>query len=129
MREIKKFIVHCADTPSHMDIGVKEIRKWHTDSKPDGNGWSDIGYHYVIRRNGELEIGRPIERSGAHTRGHNEDSVGICLVGRHYFTSEQFMALQTLYTAFQSLYGNIPCYGHKDFDSGKTCPNFEVREK
>ena len=60
-----------------MDIGVKEIRKWHVDE----NKWSDIGYHDVIRRNGAIETGRPLEKPGAHAKGHNQNAIGICLVG------------------------------------------------
>ena len=60
-----------------MDIDAETIRDWHVN----GNGWSDIGYHYVIKRNGLVEAGRPVSISGAHAKGHNADSIGICLVG------------------------------------------------
>jgi N-acetylmuramoyl-L-alanine amidase len=69
-------VVHCAATKASMDIGAKEIRRWHKD-----RGWDDIGYHYVIRRNGDVEIGRPENAVGAHVAGKNSTSVGICLVG------------------------------------------------
>ena len=76
MRDIKKIIIHCSATSAEMDIGAKEIAQWHKD-----RGWSDIGYHFVIRRDGTIEHGRPVERPGAHARHHNNDSIGICLVG------------------------------------------------
>ena len=58
-----------------MDIGLNEIRKWHLDL-----GWRDVGYHYIIRRNGEVELGRSIRDTGSHARGYNHKSVGLCLV-------------------------------------------------
>ena len=80
MREIKKIIVHCAATPPSMNIGAKEIRDWHM-SPSKTTPFSDIGYHYVIRRNGEIEKGRDISIAGAHAFGHNFNSIGVCLVG------------------------------------------------
>ena len=59
-----------------MDIGAKEIKAWHK-----GKGWKDIGYHYVIRLNGKVELGRPLEKMGSHVVGYNRDSVGVCYVG------------------------------------------------
>jgi len=73
---IQKLIIHCADTPPNMDVGAEEIRRWHVE----GNGWSDIGYHYVIRRCGLIETGRDESTPGAHVRGHNTGSIGVCMV-------------------------------------------------
>ena len=81
MRQIDHIIVHCSYTPPSMDIGAETIREWHTLPKPKGRGWSDIGYHWVIRRNGTVEAGRSEERAGAHAKGYNQDSIGICLIG------------------------------------------------
>ncbi len=64
MRKINKIIVHCTATQEGKEISVDTIRKWHVD----GRGWSDIGYHYIISLDGLTEVGRPIERSGAHTK-------------------------------------------------------------
>ena len=69
MRRIDSIIIHCTASPDYMDIGVKEIDRWHKD-----RGWSQIGYHYVVRRNGEIERGRPIEQQGAHAKGANQTS-------------------------------------------------------
>lgn len=137
MRQIDTVIVHCSATPPGRDIGVKEIRDWHVND----NGWSDIGYHYVIRRDGTLEIGRPIHRAGAHTKGHNEGSIGICLVGgtRSYtqthkrepefnFTYRQLHKLLVLITDAKSQYDIKRVAGHRDFDDGKACPCFNVGE-
>lgn len=131
MRPIKKIIIHCADTYPNMDIGVKEINKWHLD-----RGWSEIGYHDVIRRDGRIEIGRNIHLSGAHTKGHNQDSIGVCMVGGksqdnrpdNNFTEKQFKSLAQLIRMYRVTYGvDLPVYGHSDFSDYKTCPNFNVK--
>jgi len=72
MRRITKIILHCTATPEGRDVSVDEIRQWHLD-----RGWSDIGYHYVIDINGNLQDGRPLTRAGAHVRGYNKGSIGI----------------------------------------------------
>ena len=70
---VKNAILHCSATPAGRPHNAAEIRRWHVD----GNGWSDIGYHYVILIDGTVEAGRPLWRKGAHTKGHNND-IGIC---------------------------------------------------
>ena len=77
MREIKKVIVHCADTPEGRDVKTEEIKRWHTQER----GWSDIGYHWVVELDGSVHAGRDEETPGAHCRGHNSDSIGVCYVG------------------------------------------------
>jgi N-acetyl-anhydromuramyl-L-alanine amidase AmpD len=107
-----------------MDIGVKEIRQWHTDPKPKGRGWRDVGYHYVIRINGTLEKGRELDVVGSHVAGHNIDSIGICLVGRDSFSYEQYhnlcLLLKSLMAQFKLEPKNV--FGHREFDKGKACP-------
>ena len=76
MRKINKIIVHCTATQEGRDIGVEWCRKVHLRK-----GWKDVGYHFVIRLDGKVEEGRPIEMSGAHTKGHNWDSIGVCYAG------------------------------------------------
>lgn len=126
-----KLIVHCSATKPSMDIGAREIRIWHKT----GNGWLEIGYHYVIRRNGEVENGRPDDVVGAHCHGHNLDSVGICLVGgideegnsAENFTKEQFDALRETLLQLQTKYSNAKVFGHRDF-AAKDCPCFDVHD-
>ena len=77
MRKINKLIVHCTATPEFKDFTLEDVRGWHVK----GNGWSDIGYHYLIRLDGTVELGRPVKKSGAHVAGHNKDSIGIAYVG------------------------------------------------
>lgn len=135
MRELKEIIVHCSATKPDMDIGADEIKKWHTDPKPEGNGWSDIGYHYVIRRNGNLEMGRELALAGAHAKGRNANSIGVCLVGGldkngksdANFTLPQYATLNSLIGELKQTYGEMPVIGHRDVpDSGKDCPCFDV---
>lgn len=106
MREITHIILHCTATPAELDIGAADIRQWHLD-----RGWSDIGYHYIVRRNGAVEQGRPLERPGAHCREMNSHSIGVALVGgvaedgrtpEDNFTQAQMLAARDL---VQSLMG------------------------
>ena len=123
MRTIDTVIVHCADTPESMDIGYKEIYKWHVEE----NGWDDVGYHYIIRRDGIVERGRGESVAGAHCRGKNQSSIGICLVGRNRFTREQFHSLRQLVDDIEARYSIKEVTGHYKY-SDKTCPNINVEE-
>lgn len=131
---VEKVIIHAADTPAGMDVGVEEIRRWHVE----GNGWSDIGYHYVIRRNGQIELGRDLdndgdveEHQGAHVYGHNLGTLGICMVGGKpdcNYTAAQWRSLAWLVRDILGRHGLTvsDVYGHREFDSGKTCPQFDA---
>ncbi len=133
MRDIKGIIIHCSATKPDMDIGVEEINKWHLM-----RGWSGIGYHYVIRRDGKLENGRDIEKNGAHVKGHNKGTIGICLVGgidsrqnpENNFTDAQFKTLQELIEGMvfePYVKGGAYIKGHNEFSS-KACPSFNVQD-
>lgn len=123
-------MVHCSATKPSMDIGKKEIDTWHRQ-----RGWLMIGYHYVIRRNGEVEVGRELEAIGAHVQDHNHDSLGICLVGgindsgdpEQNFTEEQYNALATLLYQLKVVYPDAQVKGHRNF-AAKACPSFDVEE-
>lgn len=128
-RKIERIIVHGADTPEDMDVGVNAIRQWHTDPKPKGNGWDDIGYHFVIRRDGTREVGRDFDTPGAHCRGYNKTSVGICLAGgkpRFNYTRSQLTALEQLIYELLDQHPKARVHGHHTFDPTKTCPLFDV---
>lgn len=129
-RAITKYIVvHCAATKPTMDIGLREIRQWHRE-----RGWLDIGYHYVIRRDGTVETGRPQEVIGAHVEGHNYESLGICMAGgidakgkpENNFTPAQFESLRTLLDKLKVDYPSAKIVGHRDLDPKKACPSFDV---
>lgn len=130
MREINFIILHCAATKPSMDIGVKEIRKWHVEER----GWQDIGYHYVIRRDGTLEKGRDEAVKGAHCANHNYNSIGICLVGgmaqhsskaEDNFLKPQFDTLAKLIRDLRTRYPLARICGHNEF-ANKDCPVFDV---
>lgn len=122
MRKIDKIIIHCADTPDDKDFDIKDIDLWHKE-----NGWDGCGYHKVIKRNGEIETGRADDVEGIHCKGHNKDSIGICLIGRRKFTKEQLKSLRDLINDYKNKYPGAILYGHNEL-SKKTCPNFKVKE-
>lgn len=138
-------IVHCSATGPANDIGADEIRRLHASSKgtmvewnggwEEAFGWSDIGYHQVIRRNGKLEFGRAPMAVGAHAKGFNTSSVGICLVGGinasgradSNFTRAQWHRLEMAVSAYKNLYPDAVVIGHRDLPGVvKECPSFDV---
>jgi len=131
MRLIDKIIIHCSATPEGRDVSTEEIRQWHLD-----RGWSDIGYHYVIEIDGTVGDGRPVEIAGAHAKGHNGKSIGVCYVGgvdadmepKDTRTQEQKEALDDLIRDLLEEYPDAEVYGHRDF-SDKACPSFDAREE
>lgn len=125
----KYLVVHCAATKPTMDIGLREIRQWHRE-----RGWLDIGYHFVIRRDGTVETGRPQGVVGAHVEGHNSESLGVCMAGginaqgkpENNFTEAQFESLRTLLDKLKVDYPSAKVVGHRDLDPRKACPSFDV---
>lgn len=126
MREIKKIIIHCSDTPDDIHYDIEHIRDWHVN----GNKWTDVGYHYVVTRMGDVQEGRRVERTGAHTKGHNHDSIGVCWVGRHKTSPRQYRALKELCATLLKKYklDIYALFGHNNFTSEKTCPNISVEK-
>jgi N-acetyl-anhydromuramyl-L-alanine amidase AmpD len=128
---VKYIVVHCSATPEHMDIGAEEISRWHR-----GKGWVTIGYHFVIRRDGELEHGRSIDSVGAHVQGRNKESVGVCLVGgtdidfqpENNFTDPQFETLKEILRELIAEFPNAKIVGHHELDAWKDCPSFDVQK-
>ena len=132
MRNINKIIVHCSATPEGRDVSVDTIRKWHVED----NGWSDIGYHWVITLSGAIEKGRPESRSGAHAKGHNKNSVGVCYVGgvdsdmnpKDTRTDAQKETLKCLLEDLRERYPQAEIIGHRDVSS-KDCPSFDAKKE
>jgi N-acetylmuramoyl-L-alanine amidase len=122
MRKLNRVIIHCSDSDIKGHDNIETIRKWHVEER----GWNDVGYHFFIQSNGNIQDGRPLSKVGAHTVGHNADSVGICLHGRKNFTQEQFNSLRRLVIALSSDYGALSIHGHCEF-APKTCPNFDYK--
>lgn len=128
MRKINKIILHCSATQEDKNFTVEDIDKWHKK-----NGWDCCGYHYVIHLDGSVHLGRPIEKSGAHCFGQNQDSIGICYIGgldknnkaKDTRTRDQKIGLLKLVKTLLNKYGlsinNVYC--HRDF-AKKECPCF-----
>jgi len=141
MREITEIILHTSATDESWMRGhslknkVAEIRRWHTDPPPKGRGWRDIGYHFICDLDGAVMAGRPLEQVGAHVKGRNAGTVGICLIGKRggkradkfldNFTEKQEAALVELIRALQQRFGKVPVTGHNQY-ANKECPCFDV---
>jgi N-acetylmuramoyl-L-alanine amidase len=131
-RKIDKIIIHCAATPEGRDVKMETIKSWHVK----GNGWSDIGYHYVIELDGSVKAGRPLHRSGAHTKGHNATSIGICYVGgmdkdkkpKDTRTEAQRKAMDQLVDDLKMEHPTASVHGHNEF-AAKACPSFDVSKE
>lgn len=137
MRPVNEIIVHCSATRPDWMAGhamsdkVNEIRRWHVSDRK----WSDIGYHYLIDRNGTVATGRPVEKIGAHVQGHNTGTIGVCLIGGHgssetdqfsqHFTAHQDKALRHLLADLQHRYKIRKVTGHNQY-AAKACPGFNV---
>jgi len=129
---IRKIIIHCSATREGQDISADEIRGWHK-----AKGWSDIGYHYIISLDGTISKGREDNIPGAHCRGHNGNSLGICYIGgveqdgktpKDTRTDEQKESLETLLTVLKIQHPESKVHGHRDF-SPKACPSFDATEE
>lgn len=135
-RTINEIIIHCADTPRDwkstrpLSEKIAEIRSWHL-----ARGFSDIGYHWIIDRNGEIGRGRPESTMGAHVAGRNSHSIGICLLGgkgtterdlfHQHFTSTQDLKLRALMKQIRARHSITKISGHNEY-AAKACPGFRV---
>ena len=126
-------ILHCSATREGQDVKAKTIKQWHKD-----RGFDDIGYHYVIDLDGTIEKGREEDLVGAHCKGHNATSIGICYVGgcdknmkpKDTRTPEQKRSMLSLVRKLVNKY-KIPVtqiWAHHDFDKHKACPSFDISE-
>ena len=119
---IELLVVHCSDTDNKNNVTALDIHKMHLNF-----GWDGIGYHKVILRSGKIENGRPEYWVGAHVKGKNDISLGVCLIGRDIFTNKQFNSLENILKRWKVLYPNAKIIGHYNTgETKKTCPNFDV---
>ena len=144
MRNIDSIIVHCSATKAGLDFTATDIDRWHRE-----RGFNGIGYHYVIRLDGKLEKGRDVTLAGAHCKGWNERSVGICYIGgldengrpTDTRTNVQNRVLYQIIMDLQREYNILQVLGHRDtspdlngdgviepYEYVKACPCFDVRE-
>ena len=128
-RKITEIIVHCSATPEGRDFTVDDITRWHRQ-----RGFSTIGYHYVIYRDGSVARGRDVNTAGAHCYGHNANSIGVCYIGglatdgktpKDTRTPEQKATLMMLLGKLRALYPSATIHGHRDF-AAKACPSFDA---
>jgi N-acetylmuramoyl-L-alanine amidase len=132
MKSIEYIAIHCSATQAKSKLTAKDIDLMHRK-----RGWFSIGYHYVIRRDGVVEDGRPMPKMGAHVSGYNDVAVGVCLVGgvdanlkpENNFTAWQMASLAELVIKLKKEYPDAVVQGHRDFPNvAKACPCFEVKE-
>lgn len=127
-RNITEIIVHCSATQEGKDYTVDNIRQWHL-----ARGFNDIGYHYVIYRDGSIHTGRDESVIGAHCTGHNSNSIGVCYIGgvdknnnpKDTRTKEQKIALLSILKELKIKYPKAKIHSHKDF-ANKACPSFDA---
>lgn len=131
-RRITEIIVHCTATPEGKDFTIKDITAWHKQ-----RGFSTIGYHYVVYRDGSVHTGRDVNVAGAHCTGHNAHSIGVCYVGglakdgktpKDTRTNVQKASLEILLRKLRTLYPTAKIYGHNTF-STKACPCFDATKE
>jgi len=124
-RKVDRIFVHCSASDNAAHDNVATMRDWHVN----GNGWSDVGYHYFIRKSGQLENGRPVGTTPAAQGGNNTGTIAICLHGlaESKFTEAQFATLKALCVEINNAYsGNVTFHGHKEV-AAKACPVFDYK--
>lgn len=131
MRRIDKIIVHCSATPEGEDFSVEQLTAIHRQQ-----GFQTIGYHYVVYRDGICHAGRPLAMVGAHCKGHNANSIGVCYIGgvakdgrppKDTQTADQRQALARLLHMLHSQFPSAALHGHQEF-ANKECPSFDCHE-
>lgn len=131
MRDINKIILHCSATREGDDsVNVDVIDRWHK-----ARGWSGCGYHFVVLLDGTIQFGRPVHKIGAHVKGENVGSIGVCYIGgvekdgktpKDTRTSEQIASLLEVFRFLQKCFPGSTIHGHNEF-STKACPSFDVQ--
>lgn len=129
-KNIRKIFIHCSATPEGRDISAATIRSWHLKQ-----GWSDIGYHFVIRLDGSVEKGRDESKVGSHVKGQNTGSIGVVYVGgvdaagkpKDTRTAAQKETTAALIRNLLEVYPGAEVLGHRDAPAAKACPSFDVR--
>ena len=145
MIKAKYIVIHCSATKENQDYDEKQLEKDHL-----ARGFSEIGYHYYIRKNGQIIPGRPFKKSGAHVKGHNYESIGVCYEGglnkygnpEDTRTEAQKQSLLATLLFIKRIYPNAEIRGHRDFSPDtnndgvispdeyiKQCPCFDVKQE
>lgn len=120
--KINTIIIHHSETDVHGHDDIEVIRVWHK-----AKGWSDVGYHYFIRKDGLAQKGRDLDVVGAHCKGKNSSSLGICLSGDTRFTEKQFLSLAFRIKLMEKILGrSLKVEAHSKYNENKECPKFDV---
>lgn len=130
MRTITLFIIHCSATRPGVAYGFEACRRDHIAHRH----FLDIGYHFYITRDGVVREGRPVSQIGAHCRGHNAHSIGICYEGgldasgrpADTRTDAQRASLLALLRLLKSDFPRALIVGHRDLNPQKACPCFDA---
>lgn len=131
MRKINKIILHCSATRAGQHFTTEDIDHWHRQ-----RGFAKIGYHYVVYLDGSIHKGRDISEIGAHVKGHNSTSIGICYIGGldqsgkacDTRTPEQKESLAKLVAELKTQFPQATIHGHNEF-ANKACPCFDVKKE
>lgn len=132
MRKIDAIVIHATATPEGREHDMADINRWHVQL-----GFNREGYHYLIKLDGTIEEGRPLEMVGAHVRGHNQSTIGVCYVGgldkewnpKDTRTPAQKKAMRKLVGELKARFPNAEVKGHRDFPGvNRACPCFDARE-
>lgn len=124
-------VIHCAATLANSKATAEDVREWHVDE-----GWVDIGYHYVIERDGTVSQGRPMMAEGSGVKGHNLHTIHVCMMGganaagrgENNFTPAQWKSLELVVFELKTHhFRDAKVCGHRDFKGVlKDCPSFDV---
>ena len=144
-RPMHTIVVHCSATKENVDYNKDDIKKWHLQ-----RGFKDVGYHFIIKIDGTIEIGRPLNIVGAHVTNNNTGTIGICYIGgldskckpKDTRTDEQKDSLLNLITLLKDNINIKEIKGHRDYSKDlngngkidkfeyiKDCPCFEVKDE
>ena len=129
MRTITLLVIHCSAVRPDQTSSAAQIDTWH---RRDRHYKFGIGYHYVVRRDGQIEPGRPEWMVGAHCLHHNSYSIGICYEGgldirgqpADTRTLAQKLAMLQLLEVLHRKYPKALTEGHQDLNPHKDCPCF-----
>lgn len=133
MRKVNKIVVHSSASPEGREDTVEDVTRWHL-----ARGFKDIGYHYIIELDGIVFQGRPLSKQGAHVRGHNTDTIGICYIGgtdntrqrnpKDTRTDAQKRSLRKLLSDLKQMFPNAEIVGHRDL-AANACPSFDAKNE
>ena len=134
MRTISMIVVHCSAVRPYQTSSAKQIDEWHKRRVTHGIHWKGIGYHYVVRRDGSIENGRPLTEPGSHVEGHNKHTIGVCYEGGldvkgkkvDTRTPAQVESLRKILEELHQQFPKAVIVGHRDLDPTRKCPCYDV---